>query len=90
MNQQQKQQAQFDIKTGMSLRTERIRRGLTLKFVAGKLGITSAYLSDLEHGRRHWNKDRASSYLEIIGVIGEFREWCDANWPKLQPLPPIR
>jgi len=37
---------------GQKIRVLRARRGITLKTMAGDLGVSSAYLSALEHGKR--------------------------------------
>ena len=42
--------------TGENARKFRKEQGLSLKRVADRMGITSAYLSDLERGRRNWNE----------------------------------
>ena len=44
------------VATGENARKFRKEQGLSLKRVADRMGITSAYLSDLERGRRNWNE----------------------------------
>ena len=44
------------VATGENARKFRKEQGLSLKAVASRMGITSAYLSDLERGRRNWNE----------------------------------
>jgi transcriptional regulator with XRE-family HTH domain len=43
--------------TGQKMRTLREGRGLTLRSMAGKVGISLSYLTDLEHGRRNWSPE---------------------------------
>lgn len=44
-----------DIVLGMRLRKSRETAGVTLREAAKRMGITPAYLCDLEHGRRSWS-----------------------------------
>lgn len=39
--------------SGNWLRAERVKKNLSLRFVARKIGISAAYLSDIERGRRN-------------------------------------
>jgi transcriptional regulator with XRE-family HTH domain len=47
-----------------SLRKDRIKSGKSLRHVADLMGISAAYLSDLELGRRGWSS----------GILKDFRE----------------
>jgi transcriptional regulator with XRE-family HTH domain len=55
---------------GEKLRALRRARGLTLKDMAGAVGVSSAYLSALEHGKRgrpSWHLiQRITAHLNII------------------------
>ena len=42
---------------GQRLRKRRMRAILKLREVAGEMGISVGYLSDLEQGRKHWSQD---------------------------------
>ncbi|MCF8482984.1 MAG: helix-turn-helix domain-containing protein [Rhodospirillum sp.] len=53
---------------GARLRALRAARGLTLKAMAHQLGLSSAYLSALEHGRR--GRPTPGLVMEICGVLG--------------------
>lgn len=44
-------------KTGEDKRRERIESGFSQTLVADDMGISAAYLSDLERGRRNWSAD---------------------------------
>jgi transcriptional regulator with XRE-family HTH domain len=60
---------------GERMRKLRTERGVTLKEMAGEIGVSSAYLSALEHGKRGrpgWHLlQRIISYFNII--------WDDAE-----------
>ncbi len=60
---------------GVRMRKLRSERGLTLKQMAGDIGVSSAYLSALEHGKRGrpgWHLvQRIITYFNII--------WDDAE-----------
>ncbi len=55
---------------GERLRALRAERGISLKEMAAELGVSAAYLSALEHGRRGrpgwWLVQRVISYFNII------------------------
>lgn len=54
-----------DQATGSKLRADRQRlAGLTLREVARRMGLSAAYLSDLELGRRRWNAGLIERYRE--------------------------
>lgn len=55
-------------KTGEELRALRKSKGVQSKFVAEALGLSSAYLSDLEHGRRYWTLERIYAYKKALGI----------------------
>ena len=53
--------------TGKGVREARLASGKSLRHVAGRLGISATYLSDLERGLRNWTPqlfDRAVAVLE--------------------------
>lgn len=45
-----------------ALKLKRLRKGKSQIFVAKRMGVTTAYLCDLEHGRRDWNADLVSLF----------------------------
>lgn len=53
---------------GDLLRTERLRRGMTLKQVARVGGVSESYLKDVEEGRRIIADDQARRILKKIGL----------------------
>lgn len=53
-----------DREIGAALQKERIDSGISLRTLGGRLGLSAAYLSDLEHGKRRWNADRVSRFRE--------------------------
>ncbi len=62
---------------GKKIRELRERRGITMKTMADDLGVSSAYLSALEHG----NRGRPGPGL-ILQVCGYF----DLNWEEADEL----
>jgi transcriptional regulator with XRE-family HTH domain len=65
---------------GRKVRELRAARGVTLKQMADELGVSSAYLSALEHGRRG-----TPTWLLIQRIIGYFNViWDEAE--ELQAL----
>jgi transcriptional regulator with XRE-family HTH domain len=60
---------------GAKIRSMRAERGLDLKSMAQSLGVSSAYLSALEHGKRG-----RPSWTLLQGVIGYFNViWDEAD-----------
>lgn len=53
---------------GKMCRLIRKGNGQTQKFVAGKLGKTSAWLNNIEHGRRKLKIEDAVKLAEVLGV----------------------
>jgi predicted transcriptional regulator len=58
-----------NIKTGASFRKERLKAGVSLREVARQMGISAAYLSDLERGNRNWTRALANRYERGIIAI---------------------
>lgn len=54
---------------GAKLRAEREKRGLSQKEVAGGMGITPSYLSELEHGKRPWSARLRDLFLKTVKEI---------------------
>lgn len=60
--------------TGEKMRKLRDNRGLKSGWVAGMMGISPGYLSDLERGNRHWRQHHIDAFLKAVGelkAIGE-------------------
>lgn len=53
---------------GLLMRAGRERCELSLRAAARKLGISAAYLSDLELGRRHWSEKRQLAARRLYGI----------------------
>jgi transcriptional regulator with XRE-family HTH domain len=53
---------------GDLLKTERLRRGMTLKQIARIGGVSERYLKDVEEGKRIIPDDQARGILKIIGL----------------------
>lgn len=53
---------------GARLRSEREGRKVTVTAVAGALGYTKAYISDLELGRRRWSPVLVERYRAALDV----------------------
>lgn len=51
---------------GQELKEARLRRGWTQQQAAGKLGVTQAYLSMLERGRRVWPYSLTRKAVEVL------------------------
>lgn len=54
---------------GAILRKKRKERGFTLKEVANRMGVSTPYLCDLEHGNRKWNDDLIQSFENAIKIL---------------------
>lgn len=52
---------------GAKMKAMRQAAGIQQKFVALKLNISAAFLSDLEHGRRYWTQTMIDKYKEVVG-----------------------
>lgn len=48
--------------TGKTLRLKRLSRGITMKSVAEKMGISTGYLSDMEQGFRNWTPEKVAAF----------------------------
>jgi transcriptional regulator with XRE-family HTH domain len=73
---------------GARLRHLRLTRGLRLKDMADELGVSSTYLSALEHGRRskpNWSfVQRVIHYFNIIwDEADELQRLADLSNPKI-------
>jgi transcriptional regulator with XRE-family HTH domain len=51
---------------GKQLRAEREKLDMSLTYVAGRIGISKAYLHDLESGKRYWTDAKLSSYRAVL------------------------
>lgn len=54
-----------DTYTGNQMRQLRLAAKMAQKEMAARLGVSGAYLSDLEHGYRHWNIPLTKEYISI-------------------------
>lgn len=73
---------------GERLRALRAERGLTLKEMAGELGVSPTYLSALEHGRRgrpNWGfVQRVIQYFNVIWDDAEdLQRLADVSHPRV-------
>lgn len=53
-------------KTGERMRAYRTKCGVSLRELAGRMGFSAPYVSDLELGKRLWSEDRASKYIAAL------------------------
>ncbi len=53
---------------GKQLRRRRELKHVTLRAHAIRMGISAAYLCDLEHGRRVWKRPLLDSYKSALNV----------------------
>lgn len=60
-----------DFDTGAVLRAEREAAGLSRDAVATAMGISEAYLGDMERGNRLWSAERVQQYRQAIANQGE-------------------
>ena len=51
---------------GARMRELREKARLTGREVARRLGLSAMYVCDLEHGRRGWNAERMTNYLNAL------------------------
>jgi len=56
-----------DAKLGAALRCRRVAAALDAIVVAEAIGVTPAFLSMLENGKRRWSDERIDEYLTAIG-----------------------
>lgn len=54
------------IAIGAKMRAFRLAAGLSLRDVAGKMGFSPPYVSDLELGRRPWGPKATVKYREAL------------------------
>jgi predicted transcriptional regulator len=57
---------QDDVLVGKALRKERTEMGLHLREVARRMGLSAAYVSDLEKGRRIWRGELIARYRKAV------------------------
>jgi len=57
-----------DRAVGAEMRRLRERSGKSLRAVAGRLGVSAAYLSDLEQGRRRWSEARIKDFQREVAA----------------------
>ena len=51
---------------GMAARKRRKEAKVSLRFMAGKMGISAPSLSDMELGRRHWTERRIRQFVDLL------------------------
>jgi transcriptional regulator with XRE-family HTH domain len=62
---------------GEAIREVRLAKGLTLRQLAKKLGVSAPFLSDVEHDRRRPARDRFPKLAKILGVDLEYLTQSD-------------
>jgi transcriptional regulator with XRE-family HTH domain len=67
------------IKLGQRIRELREEKGLSLRALAEKVGVSAPFLSDLEHGRR--GTERISEIAKALGVGSRELEKLSGKWP---------
>jgi transcriptional regulator with XRE-family HTH domain len=53
-------------KTGQLAREMREKKKISLRKVARRMGVSAAFLSDLELGRRSWNEENAGKFTRAL------------------------
>lgn len=56
---------------GADFQQKRRAAGYTLRQIASLMGISIGYLSDLEHGRKHWSLRQRVEYLSALWVLDQ-------------------
>ncbi len=54
------------VAAGAAMRAMREKKKVSLRAVATRLGFSPAYVSDLELGKRNWDKDKAAKFIAAI------------------------
>jgi predicted transcriptional regulator len=54
------------VKAGQHFRARRERLKISLREIAGYLGLSAPYVSDLERGRRNWTGERIEQYEKYL------------------------
>ncbi len=54
------------IATGAKARESREKLNLSLRSVARKMGYSAAFISDLERGRRNWDKPLTQNFSKAL------------------------
>lgn len=57
---------QDDKAIGKAMQAAREKAGLTLREVGERIGYSTGYISDLEHGRKHWSDDLMVNYRAAL------------------------
>lgn len=53
-------------KAGENVKNLRTKCGLKMIALANHFGISSPYMSDLEHGKRQWTEDRYNAAMKFL------------------------
>lgn len=74
---------------GEAIRRARVAKGMSLRALAERIGVSAPFLSDLEHGRRNTTElPRIAQVLDVpleelrrleARVEKELKEWLEAN-----------
>jgi AcrR family transcriptional regulator/DNA-binding XRE family transcriptional regulator len=76
------------VRAGAALRRARLDRGLSLRALAGLLGVSPATLSAVENGRRELSLDRAAQAARLLGARAEELRPASAGRPAPPPAAP--
>jgi len=52
--------------TGAMARKERLKNGLSVREVAQRMGISGAYLCDMEKGYRGWTQEKVDRFIRAL------------------------
>lgn len=61
-------QAVNHVATGTQIREARMARGISLRQMAIRMGISAVFLSDLERGRRNWTEKRINQWWKAFSA----------------------
>lgn len=67
------------VKLGQKIRELREQKGLSLRALAERVGVSAPFLSDLEHGRR--GTEKIVEIAKALGVSAKELEKLSGKWP---------
>ena len=56
------------VETGKRMRASRVKKHVSLRTLADRIGVSAPYLSDLELGRRAWSEERAQQFIAALNA----------------------
>lgn len=78
MKKREEAEKEFQIRFGKNVQKIRLIRSLSLSQLALKCGLTTGYLSEIEHGKHNIGGDKIERILKELGVITV--TFLDKDW----------